>query len=1256
MKEALYKMNNENIDDTANKGTEQVKKVGKGAGKKAFSAAKKALAFLIKKLLVMLGISIPVVLGFMVLVAIIGSAFYFGSESRGTDQEFEYTSAETENQYSDIINEYGDPDLVGLSEENAFLQIFYENEVEDSYWKYYLDKNGETVLDYGNNTKPFNPEVKDKYGREKYFQLNAMSLYALDEYLNNNDASTPQTFIQHVPFKEIELDDGEVELEGIDLTDDKGELTIKSQDFKVLKDEKLLEENEGVPTYRRKYDSNSEPVMTEGVWDFGLAPVYHYLEFEEKRELRNEVTGGETWDTESQQMRKMTMDELSSFGNGGGAVPDTDEESTEMVFLIKDAVTPMGTIKNEIEQIWQESGKVVTKTYNVPQSVQVKKTHTIKVPKDRGDANWRDDVRDNSVRPMSNDIIIDQSTGGYPSSKPDGDTDTGTDEVEYEEKVETYYETEVRDRQIEVKGVEWEYIPRYVGEPDTDDLDALGYYIDYFGNYDNYVDIRSFKNGPFTYLETAKLQEELGIQMAISKLNGEAFEYDEEELGFTVTEYGIPPTVEERQEGEGAYIEDENGNRITKPEHPLMKSIRELQLNNTIASGPGEAVDLEGVEFASESDSQAVQNASRYLPQFTEYGNRYGIDPMLLVAIAAVETGGNHEQTSGQKGYNGVRRSYLYKGNGYADKAAIGLMQLLPSVGNPTATKSVSAFNHETGAMETFKANQEELHDLENNIKFATMQLASEMRAAKHDVLVGVTAYHFGVSYAVYINKESTPYNTWSPESIQGYYDYQYNGKQVGTRNFVERVLARYLPTADSQFPWVLNHEGEKKSPNISGLEMPNGELANTEITQSVSRVPSGSNNKAKESIKYLQDIVTTPFRAMSTITGWIGDGVTRVAKWFNLTETLDTRNYYRIGTNAKETAANDLFLTMLAYDEGLHLSDYAELDEEELIELMLEKYMKNLREQDNIGMNIDPEDYFKGGFTKPVDKVNIVVKYGDLKRGDKSQLIQLAVPGSTKIYAVADGTIKEIGEHSVSIDHGNGVATVYEGLGKVLISKMKIGDEISEGTVIATGASNTDDTIEKDAFAFGLYKNGKFEDPTWIVDPSVLTQGGNIDPNSTSFIHPFQGRQWAKTSNFGWRIHPITGVRTFHDGTDYAGLGKDRRTNMDILAPADGKVVHARYTGGLGNAVVLEHPQMQQGDGRKVYTVFAHMVRNSPHAVGTIVKQGQKIGNEGTTGNSTGDHLHLELIIGHGNTWSEAKGGRGASANLYDFDAYLNK
>jgi len=113
-------------------------------------------------------------------------------------------------------------------------------------------------------------------------------------------------------------------------------------------------------------------------------------------------------------------------------------------------------------------------------------------------------------------------------------------------------------------------------------------------------------------------------------------------------------------------------------------------------------------------------------------------------------------------------------------------------------------------------------------------------------------------------------------------------------------------------------------------------------------------------------------------------------------------------------------------------------------------------------------------------------------------------------------------------------------------------------------------------------------------------------------FVRPVLG---GITSGYGWRIHPITRRRQFHTGVDIAAP-----YGTPVKAGGDGRVIDTGWHGGYGNAVIIDH-------GNRVSTVYAHL-SSIGVAEGTLVKAGDVIGRVGTTGFSTGPHLHFEVRV----------------------------
>ena len=104
-------------------------------------------------------------------------------------------------------------------------------------------------------------------------------------------------------------------------------------------------------------------------------------------------------------------------------------------------------------------------------------------------------------------------------------------------------------------------------------------------------------------------------------------------------------------------------------------------------------------------------------------------------------------------------------------------------------------------------------------------------------------------------------------------------------------------------------------------------------------------------------------------------------------------------------------------------------------------------------------------------------------------------------------------------------------------------------------------------------------------------------------------------SDDFGMRTHPTLGIRMMHNGIDLAAPG-----GSPILAAYAGTVVASAYSASMGNYIMIDH-----GDG--LYTIYMHASRLSV-SKGAEVTAGQTIGAVGTTGRSTGNHLHFGVRL----------------------------
>jgi murein DD-endopeptidase MepM/ murein hydrolase activator NlpD len=127
-----------------------------------------------------------------------------------------------------------------------------------------------------------------------------------------------------------------------------------------------------------------------------------------------------------------------------------------------------------------------------------------------------------------------------------------------------------------------------------------------------------------------------------------------------------------------------------------------------------------------------------------------------------------------------------------------------------------------------------------------------------------------------------------------------------------------------------------------------------------------------------------------------------------------------------------------------------------------------------------------------------------------------------------------------------------------------------------------------------------------------ILSLRERVEKSAFPSLHPVNAGWFA--SNFGWRLDPFNGKQSMHEGVDFTAP-----TGSPIKAAAGGKVTEAERHPQYGNMVTIEH-------GNNLSTRYAHASKILVKE-GDIVLQGQKIAEVGSTGRSTGSHLHFEVL-----------------------------
>ncbi|WP_425308624.1 peptidoglycan DD-metalloendopeptidase family protein [Ammonicoccus fulvus] len=254
------------------------------------------------------------------------------------------------------------------------------------------------------------------------------------------------------------------------------------------------------------------------------------------------------------------------------------------------------------------------------------------------------------------------------------------------------------------------------------------------------------------------------------------------------------------------------------------------------------------------------------------------------------------------------------------------------------------------------------------------------------------------------------------------------------------------------------------------------------------------------------------------------------------------------------------------------------------------------------------------------------------------------ATPGSD-VLATADGTISFsgsiAGRNVLVIDHGE-VRTTLE----PVTALVPVGTAVRAGQVIGRlDAGHDCGRVATTCVHVGLRRGEDYLRPQFVFAapgpvrllpgsaPAGVRQraqeraeaaaaltaevaGPTPPPGSSGFVRPAGG---PITSRFGMRRHPVLGVWKLHDGTDYgSGCGTPLR------AIAAGRVTESYFNRGYGNRLMIDHGLVR---GHRITSSYNHAIRYTV-APGQQVAAGQVVGLSGTTGYSTGCHLHFMMWV----------------------------
>lgn len=259
---------------------------------------------------------------------------------------------------------------------------------------------------------------------------------------------------------------------------------------------------------------------------------------------------------------------------------------------------------------------------------------------------------------------------------------------------------------------------------------------------------------------------------------------------------------------------------------------------------------------------------------------------------------------------------------------------------------------------------------------------------------------------------------------------------------------------------------------------------------------------------------------------------------------------------------------------------------------------------------------------------------------------VDLAAPIGASVVAAASGRVSFVGviagRRVIAIDHG-GLRTTYEPVS----AQVRVGDPVTAGQRIGTlDAGHACRDSRATCLHWGLRQGETYLDPTlmWSSSPVRLLPSGALgevrrrvaeraapppDAGPPGGGPPGPIRRGGHgavipgsgpvTSRFGPRLHPVLKVWKLHDGVDY-GTG----CGQPLVAVHDGVVEAAYFNAGYGNRLMLDHGTV---DGHRVKSSYNHAIRYVVRP-GDRVRAGQTVGLSGSTGYSTGCHLHFMMWV----------------------------
>ena len=789
----------------------------------------------------------------------------------------------------------------------------------------------------------------------------------------------------------------------------------------------LTDDNGKLVIESQKYKKEGDYLVADGdkkvkgIWDYGFGSILHYKEYEEKSEARAKYETTIIWDVENQKGISLDINAAKILCEEKPDKYQGYNSSYEMGKEIK--VEGNSNYSYMIDRVTSPAGFI---------------ENTIK-------QEWVD-----SGRPYTNTVeyemkvdvkktrevqVKEKDPNDNNKEKPVYQTYNGLktfNEKEYNGytnkpimKTEEYYEKENKILTSTANGTYFDYIPVYEGVPDTSKITGNRYYQDYLANYKTYV--------------PNNVMSEIGVK--------------------------------------------ELKKRTDSTTQDLLKLLERESFGTSNSSGGG-SIDTSSFQIGSGGDAGNFTGAIQYLDKAKEIGEKVGVDPYLIIAIIANESGGDPNADNG---------------------SAYGLMQY-EYAGNPPEL----TLRYTDGTTEKLTATKASMQgNIELQIKLGCAELQQKANAmGSYNPLIAAQAYNCGEGALQTIIKhyisEKNLSKTWEDivnELDLGWMEYRQwytDTYKAATPQYLERICSYYI-SENGSMPWLMDPNGNK-------------------VYLDNSILPTGSGTLSGVSKNWLKGIWDKFKNAWNTL---FPNSPSELSN-----ETI----YYK--HKIREDEIDTIIKLMFAMEDQELLSKYEDFSDEDWKNKFSELFSNPLGtswSSKTSNQNIDPSEYFSDGYTCPVDisSPTISKEYSTTHKG-----IDITVPEGTDVKAIADGEIIKIDTDTnrgkyIQIKHDNGVYTLYGSLSE---TKVKEGDKVKKGAIIGKSGS----TESKNTLHIELSKGNSSKNPTWIITGTFSLTDYNLSEEDRRVIENILNLAATKV---GCRYTQDLGYRTGPNSFDCSGL-----------------------------------------------------------------------------------------------------------------------